>query len=498
MTKNTKYLILLALLYFAVSLVGILHHELWLDEAQHWLLARDSNSVSGLIENTRIEGHPLLWSFMLYGITRFTSDPFWMQFLHILISTTAVIFFLKKAPFHWIFKMLFIFGYFMIFEYNLISRNYNLGILFLFLTCAAYKNRQQQFALICLYLALACNTHLLFSVPALALFLTLLLEQIQNKEFIKTKYIAGYMIFGLGLSLIFIQIATTNSNWLLEPIVKLPFQERIIDGFVSFFKGIVAIPDFRTIHFWNSNFFVNLSKPLAGGLALVIYLLPLMLFKNRKTFFFVYVALIGAQVFFFITQRSATRFHGMTFILIIIGLWIENYHISKSNKPENFKLTFFRKTIIYGILMLHFCAGMYAYAMDFKYPFTSAKEAVAFLKVKNLGHKPIVSVSCEGTAVSAYLGKKVYFLCSQSDQSFCHWGEVCFTKENKDIIIGMLTGHVNAENNFIYVSCYAISNQPYKNDWQQLNDKVKIRFLNEFDLNILDKTNYFVYEVSKI
>ena len=181
MTKDTKYLIFLSLLYFAISFVGILHHELWIDEAHHWLLARDSNSLFELFQNTRIEGHPLLWSLMLYGITRFTSDLFWMQFLHILISSSIVFVFLKKAPFDWLFKTLFIFGYFMIFEYNLISRNYSLGILFLFLASAIFKNRELKFSLICLYLAIVCNTHLLFSVIAFALFLTLLAEQIKNK-----------------------------------------------------------------------------------------------------------------------------------------------------------------------------------------------------------------------------------------------------------------------------------------------------------------------------
>lgn len=489
MTKDTKYLFLLTLLYFAVSLIGILHHELWLDEAQHWLLARDSNSVSELVQNTRIEGHPLLWSFMLYGLTRFTSDPFWMQFLHIFISTTAVFVFLKKASFSWIFKALFIFGYFMVFEYNLISRNYGLGILFLFLACSLFKNREQKFALVCFYLALAANTHLLFSVPAFALFLTVLLEQFQDKQFFKTQYITGYLIFALGLILIYIQIHSTDSDWLLEPIGKLPIQERITDGFVSLFKGIVVIPDFRTMHFWNTNLIVNLSKPIAAILALLVYLLPLFLFKNRKTLFFVYVAIIGTQVFFFVTQRTATRFHGMAFILIIMGLWIEEYDASKNNNSKAVKWASFRKPIIYIILMLHFCTGMYAFAMDFKHSFTSAKATVDFLKTEKLDHRPIVSVSCEGTAISAYLERKVYFLCSQSNQSFCHWDEACFTKGGEEVIHQMVTSHTDIQKDFIFVSGCRLKEQ---------NPEIKIKLLKKFDQNIVNKTNYFVYEVSKI
>src|ERR1051325_7144692 len=131
----------LTLLYFALSLVGIWHHEFFIDEAHHWLLARDSGSVSELVANTRIEGHPLSWSFLLFVLTRFTSNPFWMQLLHIVISTTTGFVFLRKAPFSWGFKILFIFGYFMIFEYNLISRNYMLAIGFLFCACWLFGDR---------------------------------------------------------------------------------------------------------------------------------------------------------------------------------------------------------------------------------------------------------------------------------------------------------------------------------------------------------------------
>ncbi len=501
MTKDTKYLILLALLYFAVSFVGILHHELWLDEAQHWLLARDSNSVSELVQNIRLEGHPLLWSLMLFFITRFTSDPFWMQLLHILISTTAVIVFLRKAPFDGLFKVLFIFGYFMVFEYNLISRNYSLGILFLFLACTLFEKREQRFSSICLLLALAMNTHLLFSVPAFALFLTLLVEQIQNRQFFKNRFLAGYFVFAVGLLLILIQIKTTDSDWLLDPINQLPFEERIVDGYVSFFKGIIAVPDFRTIHFWNTNLVVNWSKPLAAILALLIYLLPLVLFfKNRKTLFFIYSALIGTQIFFFITQRSATRFHGMTFMLIIIGLWMEHYYSQEDSKLKRFltsiKLALFQKPIIYTILLIHFCSGIYAYSMDFKYPFASAKQAVDYLKNRKTNTKKIVSISCEGTLVSAYLERKIYFLLEGSNESFCHW-DSNFSCLNNKSIIEMLSAYAAAEHSFVCVSNQPINGIP-QYMWTPANDKIRIRLLEGFHQAIIPNMDYYIYEVSKI
>ncbi|UPT69310.1 MAG: hypothetical protein M0D53_08725 [Flavobacterium sp. JAD_PAG50586_2] len=501
MKKETTYLILLTAIYFLVSFVGILHHELWLDEAHHYLLARDSNSFVELIQNTRYEGHPILWNALLYGITRFSLNPFWMQFLHILISTSVVFIFLRKAPFNWIFKTLFIFGYFMIFEYNVISRNYILGVLFLFLACSAFEKREQKFTLICFLLALAVNSHLLFSVPAFALLLTLLLEQLNSREFLKKKFIPGYLIFMFGVILIYFQIHYTHSDWFLEPIAQLSFIEKATPGFVSFFKGVVAIPDFSSIHFWNTNLVVIWSKSATTILALLMYLLPLVLFfKNRKTLFFIYIALIGTQIFFFITHRASMRFQGMPFLLIIMGLWIEHYYIPEDSKLKKllntFRLTSAQKPIIYAILIIHFGSGIYAYSMDHKYSFASAKKTVDYLKSNKLYSQQIVSVTCEGTSISAYLEKKVYFLCSNDYQSFCRWDSVC-SNNNEAEIIAMINKHAVTEPHFVYVSCYTLNDKRSKG-WQHINANIKLRYLDSFGQSIGETITYYVYEVSKI
>lgn len=501
--KNRAYILPLTALYFTLALIGILHHELFIDEAHHWLLARDSHSLPELFANTRIEGHPLIWSVLLYVVTRFTTDPLGMQLLHILISTTAVWLFLRKAPFSVGFKVLFIFGYFILFEYNLISRNYILGILFLFAACSVFKDRDRRFILLCTLLALAANVHLMFSVLAFAFFLVLLLEHFQNGLLFKKDFLIGYGIFALGLAAILMQIASTQSGWLLDPINQMSFGERLVKGFGSLFKGLINVPDFRTLFFWNSNFFVNLNRSAAAVLALLAYLIPLLVFfKNRKTLFFIYAALIGAQVFFFVTQRAAIRFHGMTYIAFIVALWIETYY-----RPENYplknrlrawKLDRLKNPIVYGILMLQFASGIFAYAMDLRYPFTSAKETVAYLKQNNLQNKEIISVTCDGTLLSAYLEKKIWFLCDGGYQSFCHWDSGCAGNVTPQKAAVLLKDFMQTHRDVFFVSYYPLSNQLKPNVWMPLSEDVRFRLLKKFDCNMVDKSNYYIFEVAKI
>jgi hypothetical protein len=49
----------ITVLFFLLSLNTILHHEMWRDELQAWLIARDSDSIAQLFfQNLRYEGHP--------------------------------------------------------------------------------------------------------------------------------------------------------------------------------------------------------------------------------------------------------------------------------------------------------------------------------------------------------------------------------------------------------------------------------------------------------
>ncbi|MFT7250608.1 MAG: hypothetical protein ACI9FW_000321 [Flavobacterium sp.] len=503
MKFNNYSIVILTLVYFVISLIGIQHHELWLDESHHWLLARDSSSFLELIKNTRYEGHPILWNILLYQITRFTLNPFWMQFLHILISTTVVFIFLKKAPFNWIFKTLFIFGYFMLFEYNIISRNYILGVLILFLAALSFRNREKNFIKICIYLVIASNIHLMFSVIAFALFLTLLFERYQNKKFDKSMLI-GTSLFLLGLILAAIQITPPNDTLFFNRIDQISFHEKFIKGYISLFKGLITIPDFRTIHFWNSNVLVNISKPLASFLGLICYFIPLIFFiKKKKILFFVYLALLGTQVFFFATQLGATRYDGMTYIIIIIALWIENYYNEEGNSKlidanNSFKLNLLKNILIYSILIVQFFSGIYAYAMDVKHPFCVAKETVEYLNKNKISTQNVLSITCDGTLISPFLEKKVYFLCDNSLQSYCNWNSGCGTEVSNEKIIKMISNFMTYNNNATYVSTFQITDNLQKNIWVKTNDQVMVRFFKKFDNSIIRNADYYIYEIKKI
>jgi hypothetical protein len=483
-------------LYFAASLVGILHHELWLDEAHHWLLARDSISFSDLLANSRLEGHPILWDALVFIVSRFTRNPIGMQLLQLVVSTVTVWIFLKKAPFGLVFKTLFIFGYFMFFEYNLISRNYMLGLFFLFLSATCCSQRERKFIPLMLCLALAMNVHLMFAVIGIALFLVIVWEHFQNKTLSNVPHLLGYLIFTAGFGLLILQVSTTDSGWFFNSLKGIPIEDRFTKGFISLFKGLVTIPDFTTIHFWNSNAIVDFSKPVAAILGLLAYGIPLILFYRKpKTLCFVYVALIGTQIFFLITQRSATRFDGLNWIIITIALWIEN---DLDNRANSRVFGFVQKPIIYGILGLQFCSGIYAFAMDVRYPFTNAKLAVGYLKTQPFDSQDWISLSCDGTPISAYAQKQIWFLCDGKLSGACDWRQNCSKDLTPSKITDMISAYMDSHENAVYISCEPAIPKAIPNIWIKINDKIKVRLLKKFDHAIIRTDCYYIFEISRI
>jgi len=493
----------LTLLFLVLAILGVFRHELWLDEAHHWLLARDSTSLKDLVLNTQYEGHPILWNVLLFFITRFTLDPHWMQLLSVFIGTITVFVFLKKAPFDKVFKVLFIFGYFMLYEYTMLSRNYMLGVLFLFLACSLYENRKHKFIHITIFLILSANVHALFLMIASVFFFMLILESILENGIKQSKVIwFGILLFGIGSFLASIQILPPSDTSFFDRLNEVTLTKRFGSAFVAFYKGLWPLPDFRNLHFWNTNLIINLNKSVASILAIIALILPMFIFyKNRLVLIFVYLGILGGNIFFFITQLGGLRYNGTLFILFIIALWIHAYHVSQQKtKDGTARNTLLRRNIILVLLGIHFISGVVAFSIDFIKPFTNAKNVVAFLETSRLNNRVIATKACDGTAISSYLEKTVFFTSSKQYQSYCRWGnpEVNVLSSKKQTIQVLVELGNKHKEGVIFISFQPIFGDHLSLEWTPLSKSTSYRLLKKFEESILNKGNYYVYEISKL
>ncbi|HKR07123.1 MAG TPA: hypothetical protein VJY62_20970 [Bacteroidia bacterium] len=502
-----KYGILVCI-YFALSFLGILHHEMWLDEMHHFLLARDSDSLSELYFNARYDGHPLLWNILLLLITRFTHDPFYMQLLHIIISTAAVIIFLRNAPFTDVFKILFVFSYFIFYEYNVISRNYAISVLFLFISLHLICSAKRNYAAIIISLLLLSYTHLFSLICAASLFLITarLYCFDSNKKISGISFIILCTGFIIGFAFILYSIVPPADHFLkqydTDPYLSL---KRIGKAFSIFFKGLFHIPDFSKYHFWNTNLLVDISKNFSIIPSVLCFIIPFLLFHDKpfSLALFYFSSILIALFIFWSPIIAGVRYFGYIFLLLIVSLWLSEYTLTKnlffsenlSNKISKFNLRF-KISFAYAIICLQVISAGIAYSLDLARPFSEGKAVAEFLINKNLSKKTIaVSNQNGGPAVSGYLDKKIFYPETNQLGSFCKWNTTPFMIDQSTLIsrIGGLS-----ENDFVLVMNDTVfTSEAMPGETVFSNNNIRIFYLSKFDEGIIRNENYWIYEVKK-
>jgi hypothetical protein len=82
-------------LFFLIGLPAILHHAMWRDELNVWLIVRDSQSLFELFHNIHYEGHPFVWYICLAILKQITNNPVIMQIFHLCLATSSVYLFTR-------------------------------------------------------------------------------------------------------------------------------------------------------------------------------------------------------------------------------------------------------------------------------------------------------------------------------------------------------------------------------------------------------------------
>ncbi|MGF1498337.1 MAG: hypothetical protein ACFB8W_16170 [Elainellaceae cyanobacterium] len=439
---------------------------------QVWLLARDSSSVLQLLQNMSYEGHPALWHLCLYGLSQITHNVVSVQILHLLIALGIVFLIVKFSPFSVLHKFLLSFSYFIFFEYTFISRNYSLGILFLFLFCAAYHRAGKRYYLLATLLALAANTNIYACMISMALALFLGLEALQEGQFQRLKskqMVISVAIICLGWLLSILQIgrimlpqlaalfaalgtsnisqqfssATPNIALAIAPTESFNLIEQLAQlGSVlnDVFKSYVPIPVFSELDFWNTNFLTDpdatasvLGIPLGDyvALALTIALLSCALYflarRPALLWSFIFGNFVLVAFRFFLHDQPALRHQGHFFILLVICFWLLNSSLSgvnnhppdvKSHHPKLSRAAL-QQRFFTVVLTLQFFSGLYAASMDYIYPFSAGKAAANFIQENGLAEIDIFgSLPRQATVLSGYLDVPIYYPQRQEFGSF--------------------------------------------------------------------------------
>jgi hypothetical protein len=384
------------IVFFILGGLGIRHHDMWRDELQAWMIALHSHSLRELYAYLKYESHPPLWYLLLAGLQKFSSNPISMQWLHLWIASLNAWLILRFAPFAKFQKVLLVFSYFLFYEYSLISRNYSLGVSFIFIFCILVSQKQRNYLLLALILILMGSSHILGFIVSVAFALFLIFEFFEKPTYQKDAAKAAFslLLFILAAICLYgLMAPASDSGYVKSLIGKFYFQRAFLKLPNVYFPTTKELE--KRIYLFK---FMAQHYLFFYSFSIAIFISSFLFWKERSVKFLYIIGTLGLFVFFSMVKKGIyTRHLGYIFIFLIACWWIS------SQVPR------WANILLSVILSIHFILGMQAYYISLSRLYSDGKQAAEYIKSQGLETLPMVGVAGAPSTVAGYLDRPMFY-----------------------------------------------------------------------------------------
>ena len=245
-----RFALLLAAAYFVVAGILAWRHELWRDELESLATIRGNSlgEVLSIVFDTNV------YFYVLFAwVKLFAGSAASFQIFHLLAATAAVLVFARCAPFGRGQKILFAFGYFTLFEFGIIARDYPVASLLILGTTAAIARKRKRPVLTVFLLLLLANHSLFAAFVAAGLTAYVVLDlrvraregRVSPSERRRLRAaVALLLVGGVGLIWEYQHLATARGGQL-----STVEQASVGTTLRAVWNAYVPLPDFSTEHF---------------------------------------------------------------------------------------------------------------------------------------------------------------------------------------------------------------------------------------------------------
>lgn len=414
--KNNKFNCIVIILYLIITIFAAVHHELWRDEAQVWCIVRDMNFPQ-IFNDSRIEGHPMLWYLILTPFAKAGISVIAMQVISLLFVLTGVVYFLFKSPFNNIIKTLVVFSSGILYYMPVISRNYSLVPVLLFLAAGLYGKRKENPVLYSIIIVLLANTHILMLGFCLILAFIFCIELIKDKaeQFhdkdnpaencgirlikLKKQKLAAVLILAVNFLFLFLCF----------------YQMRNINHAAVFYaqnpKDIIT-----AVNYFAQTFFLfpltMLPEWITSGLFYILIFITLgFYFKNNKKIFLILAGALCFQWWVYYKVWYIGIVYQKSFLLLLIILFCCWIYTENAENTKN------KTNLITWITIIFFAASFisapFNIIIEKDYQYSGSRQIADYIR-KNLNDEKEFTVwgypFCF-SVISAYLpDKKLYMI----------------------------------------------------------------------------------------
>lgn len=451
--------------YGALTLIGILNHELWIDEAQAWNIARDNN-LSGILAAMKYEGHPPLWHFILYVFAHMGLSCMAVSVISWCISVASVAVILYKFPFALPLKLTIIFSSGFLFYNSVVSRVYCLVILLLCIIAVMYGRRREHPVLFGFLVALLANTHICICGIVGAIGIIMITDLFKgwknNSKKENIMSLIGLGIAGIGV-LLLVGILFNSMGYNSDIGRKSYSFYKVID------KIIYSLEDISYCAIFNSTT-MNMGVGLILLLAELCFIAMLvLLWRWRRAFFiemsFIVFYIITCEVIWFtLPGRAALFIFSYAFSLCIAygesaseGIkctYSGSSHIVK-RLVEDYKWLHKHALRAVGVMLAVVCAltvpagASYLFG-DYSGDFNVTKKSAEFVRANIEKDAVLVSNSDNLVEISAYLPEYKMYSFEYAD----YYTYVSHKKHSKEIDVDKIKNELSRYEHIYYVYTY--------------------------------------------
>ena len=387
------------IVYTISMLVFIPFHEPWADEAQSWLLARDSSLWELLWTNLRLEGTPGLWQLLLMIPAKFLPYAS-LNYISGLAAIIGCYLILFKSPLPIWLRVLLPFSYFLFFQYGIVARSYSLLIPLLFGIATIYKARFDRPFLFIFLIILLANVSLHGSLMAFAIMVDHLLYTLINRRDFKKNLLIQQSLIALlfllaGLFIIFQLAPPKNVSY--DPA-----------GFI--FKW--------SVFFDTSAMVIKEVFTENSIVSYIVLIVSCFWFYTTKKLFLFILGLICILILF--SFYYSPWHQGTIFLYWIFVLWLSL--IDSNHKQANSNIEYAIKIAVAITLIIQINWNVNSLMNDVKGQYSAGKELANYIEENHFNEQSIFAYRFWPVAVQPYFDDNIYSQYHyKSGKSFWTW-----------------------------------------------------------------------------
>lgn len=386
-------------------------HEMWRDELQAWLIARDSHSIFQLIHALSYEGHPALWYLLLWIPAHTWANPAGMQIVNFLISVSLAWVIVSALKLPRSLRLLIAFSFFIFYQYGVTARSYALAILLLIAAarCLMGEHRHRKFAI--LLLVLSMNTHVFAAPIAVALaawafyFSGLKGWRGAAHRLCEREFLGALASVALGGMIALATVWPAKDMVGPHPVLPRDFKSSAGMMWLTFLPRLPS-PLQRLLQPFHT------SVPLALICSAVFLALAAILLRSGLAkIFFLSCTAMEIVVMAVTVGPPAIYQLGFIFASFVIAILFDHYETEAADSRPHWLPKRIASAALLIFLLPQLVCAADAAELDWRRPFSGAKDAAQWLIDHHLGKNPIVLQPPDDTnGIIAYLHRRdAYF-----------------------------------------------------------------------------------------